>query len=287
VFAAGCAGFGAPVFGGAALPLGAGFVGFGAAAELFALDPPEGELAGFAAGLGALELPEPLEELAGFGATCGALSPPPPPGPPATLAAVRTAAEDGDSAAGLRAVCVVVFAGESSVPIIHTSAAPPNSTDTEPARHTRDSPASSTPASRTGRARDVVGAETGSTARMRRPPIEVTETITSSPQVQGAETVTASRLRAGARWPKGRLGRTDNTVTRWAFYDVSGALRRPDPNGSPTAVRLTRRPARARSTQVYRFARPPITGERRLRLAAVRPTGNKFRDLRLRTRHHP
>jgi len=119
------------------------------AVELSALDPldPEAELEGVAAGLGALEPPpesepEPLdgEELAGFGAT-----PPPPPPPespdglPATSATLRTTTDGADTSSVVAEVAVVAFAGDSSVPSIHTRAAAPRSTDTDPARHIRDS----------------------------------------------------------------------------------------------------------------------------------------------------
>jgi hypothetical protein len=208
--------------------LGAGFAGFGAA-ELFALDPLEGELAGFAAGLGALALlePEPLdEELAGFGATCGALSPPPPPGPPATLATVRTTAEDGDTVAEPRAVVVVVLAGESKVPTSHTSATPPSSTDTDPARHTRTSSAASI---RTGAVRDTAGTGTGGTARMRHPPVEATDTITSSPRVSEHGDSQLSRSRSINDLQDGR-----QTATYGVSPGVSGAhSTQIRPNGQP------------------------------------------------------
>jgi len=177
---------------GAADALGAGCAGLGAV-ELSALDPldPEAELEGVAAGLGALEPPpesepEPLdgEELAGFGAT----PPPPPPpespdGPPATSATVRTTTDGADTAgvvAEVAVVAVVAFAGESSVPSSHTSAAAPSSTDTDPARHIRDSTAAAT---WTGNARDAAGTGTGGTAHTRRPPAEATDTITNAPRV--------------------------------------------------------------------------------------------------------
>ena len=181
--AAGLAGVEAPVLCDAGLALGAAAAGLGVGAlpVLDPLDPPDGELDA-AAGLGALELPpeselEPLDgEAAGFGA--GLAPPEPPEGAPAILATVRTATEDADTA-GVAAE-VAVFAGASSVPSIHTNAAPPRSTDTDPAPHTRDRAAARI---RTGNGRDAVGTGPGGTTRMRRPPAEATDSITNAPRV--------------------------------------------------------------------------------------------------------
>ena len=168
VLVAGCAGFGAPA--GAVLELVAGSAGFGAAAGLAAAESAEldeeelgAELGEESAGFGlpaafapsellALEelpllppeelpLLEAVELLAGLGAGA-ALSPPlEPPGEPATsagtsrmLATACTSAEVGDTATAGWVQAVV----ESRVPISHTSAAAPNSSDTEPPRHIRD-----------------------------------------------------------------------------------------------------------------------------------------------------
>jgi len=164
VLVAGCAGFGAPASVG--LVLAAGSAGFGAAAGLGAAESEELEeefgddSAGFGlpAAFAPSELPPleelllppleelpplpvlELEELAGLGAGA-ALSPPLlPPGEPATsvgtsrmLATVCTAAVVGDTAIVGWVEAVV----ESRVPISHTSAAAPNSSDTDPVRHIR------------------------------------------------------------------------------------------------------------------------------------------------------
>ncbi|HTF53533.1 MAG TPA: hypothetical protein VK735_39325 [Pseudonocardia sp.] len=172
VLVAGCAGFGAPASAG--LELAAGSAGFGAAAGLAAAESEEldEELGDESAGFGLpaafapselspleelllppleelppLPLLEDLELLAGLGAGA-ALSPPlAPPGEPATsagtsrmLATVCTAAVVGDNATK----AWVEVGGESRVAISHTSAAAPNSSDTDPARHIRDNTATTT-----------------------------------------------------------------------------------------------------------------------------------------------
>jgi len=149
------------------------------------LEPPEpldGELED-AAGFGALEPPElePLSEddfaAAGFGA--GFAPPEPPEGPPATLATVRTATEEGANPGDIAEAAVEACVDESSVPSIHTRAAAPRSTDTDAARHSRTNTATST---RTGIARDAVGTGTEGTTQLRRPPAEATDTITNAPR---------------------------------------------------------------------------------------------------------
>jgi len=176
VLVAGCAGFGAPASAG--LELATGSAGFGAAAGLAAAESAEleEELGDESAGFGLpaafapsellpledppleelppllpleeLPLLEELELLAGLGAGA-ALSPPlEPPGEPATsagtsrmLATVCTAAVVvGDTATAGWVEAVV----ESRVAISHTSAAAPNSSDTDPARHIRDNTATTT-----------------------------------------------------------------------------------------------------------------------------------------------
>ena len=244
--AAGCAGFGAPLFCGAVLALRAGFAGFGAA-ELSALDPLEGELDGFAAGLGALEPPEldpePFEEeLAGFGATCAPLSPPDPPeGPPATLATGRTATDEGDTDTAVTEMAVMAFAGDSNVPSSHTRAAQPSSTDTDPARHIRDSAAAST---RAGNARDTADTGTGGTAQLRRPPAEVTDTITNAPRVLPTPDTATVRFRCSPAYNTIEGDSTGQRRHAWRFH--KGGFRgskAPSSNRIASRGHVTRWPA--------------------------------------------
>jgi hypothetical protein len=226
---------------------------FGAGAD--ALDPPseDDELGDESAGFGPpaafapsellpLELPlleelpplepleepllEDLEELAGLGAG-EALSPPPllPPGDPATsvgtsriLATVCTAAVVGDNAVG----AWVEVGVESRVPISHTSAAAPNSSDTDPARHIRDSTETRTRAGSRDWARDGAGAGTGGTARVRCLPAGVTDIITGSPRIP--DTVTVSSPRSAGRPKTGRENR-GSTITETTGFRGSSAPR--------------------------------------------------------------